>query len=956
MARDVDGLRIRKFAENAPAALKQTLEDAGIDRAAGLPASFSVDEFVQLPWWNAIWSEITALAVDLAIHGILEWSASQTPGYDRTAIVFGSNRRLYVATQAGGEAQNPVTDTSFAFWRPMLPAEFLEFASAQEVEAGSSTSELVTPRRLLEALFKASPNNRWRAAVDKFGLAIAASSADVAARRGSGYVRAQDLPRSVAIPNSSTTARGAIRTATQNEVNLAVASTPAITPETILIALRDSLIYSATTARRGTSERATQNEARAGSDGSRHMTPALTLDAIRNGANYRASRTRYGTVRLDALAGGGIGGPSDGKSANYTVVSSDDGKIIRVDANGANRTISLPNLSSTDNGYTVTVIKTDAGVHTITIDGNGADTINGAATAVLRVQYASVVLKWTGSLWLVIGEAGTLAPASAADIIARRGSGYVRADRLPALSAPVAAGGGIGGPSDGKSANYSVVSSDDGKIIRMDANGANRTVSLPNLSSTDNGYTVTVIKTDSGIHTITIDGNGSDTIIGSATVVLRRRYASVVLKWTGSLWLIIAEAGILAPASSSEVAGRRGSGYVRASDLPATPTVPIATTAARGISRRATATEADAGTATSPHMTPALVKRRIDAAGGVILATDPTGDTVALSDSMDKYRWIEFITGTDESDFSHGARVPRSKIVSPTGAGIFAIAVHPVLTTTPQTSVVSLFSVNTSNGALSAIGSPTSFSTVYQDAGLAQIGLRTIAWLITRNGGAQLFDVNASTGVFTAIGRASSVAGDVSGVGLTWNGTTLIGLVDGNNATRVYHINPSTGAATLQHSVAASGDVSALGLTWTGSLLLGLELRSTPRAARLLEISSSYNIMQQIGSTTTLDVLFAVGSGLLWDGRRLLAWIINARDSVAQLYTINSTTGVFTKIGTPRSIGSALPTVNRWTGSGLAAAQQGTIVLGPLLVSRVNAQSLRVTRNGAYVHQIIGHS
>lgn len=110
---------------------------------------------------------------------------------------------------------------------------------------------------------------------------------------------------------------------------------------------------------------------------------------------------------IDALAGKGVAGPRTGKSASYNVVAADNGKTVEVDATGGARTVNLPDLAGTDNGFTVTVIKTDSSANAVTVDGHGADTLNGAATYALQSQWESAILKWTGSRWIAIGGAST---------------------------------------------------------------------------------------------------------------------------------------------------------------------------------------------------------------------------------------------------------------------------------------------------------------------------------------------------------------------------------------------------------------------------------------------------------------------------------------------------------------------------------------------------------------------
>lgn len=101
------------------------------------------------------------------------------------------------------------------------------------------------------------------------------------------------------------------------------------------------------------------------------------------------------------------------------------------------------------------------------------------------------------------------------------------------------AAGGIIGETAVKAADYTVVAGDNGKTTEVNASAAARTVNLPDLGAGDDGFTHTVIKTDSSANAVTIDGNGSDTINGTATYVLEDQWESVILKWTGSAWLAI---------------------------------------------------------------------------------------------------------------------------------------------------------------------------------------------------------------------------------------------------------------------------------------------------------------------------------------------------------------------------------------------------------------------------------
>lgn len=73
-------------------------------------------------------------------------------------------------------------------------------------------------------------------------------------------------------------------------------------------------------------------------------------------------------------------------------------------------------------------------------------------------------------------------------------------------------------------------------ILLVDASGGARTVNLPAASG---GGRIVVKKTDSSANVVTIDGDGSETIDGSLTLVLGFQYDSVTLVSDGSDWWIV---------------------------------------------------------------------------------------------------------------------------------------------------------------------------------------------------------------------------------------------------------------------------------------------------------------------------------------------------------------------------------------------------------------------------------
>lgn len=63
-------------------------------------------------------------------------------------------------------------------------------------------------------------------------------------------------------------------------------------------------------------------------------------------------------------------------------------------------TVNLP--TAVGNKSLINVKKTDASTNTVTVDGYSTETIDGGATAVIRVRYASIALVSDGTNWSIV--------------------------------------------------------------------------------------------------------------------------------------------------------------------------------------------------------------------------------------------------------------------------------------------------------------------------------------------------------------------------------------------------------------------------------------------------------------------------------------------------------------------------------------------------------------------------
>lgn len=91
---------------------------------------------------------------------------------------------------------------------------------------------------------------------------------------------------------------------------------------------------------------------------------------------------------------------SDDVTTSETLSSST--QFVWVDATLGNVIVTLG--AATDNERTVhTIKKIDSSGHTVTIDANGTETIDGEQTIVLNLQYAYVTIVCDGTEWFIIG-------------------------------------------------------------------------------------------------------------------------------------------------------------------------------------------------------------------------------------------------------------------------------------------------------------------------------------------------------------------------------------------------------------------------------------------------------------------------------------------------------------------------------------------------------------------------
>jgi len=96
----------------------------------------------------------------------------------------------------------------------------------------------------------------------------------------------------------------------------------------------------------------------------------------------------------------GIETQSVSKTAAYTITAFDDFMVC--DATTAAFTVTLPPIANVIEGKEYNIKKIDSSTNIVTVAGDGAETIDGAATVAIGTQYESITIKKSGTNWWII--------------------------------------------------------------------------------------------------------------------------------------------------------------------------------------------------------------------------------------------------------------------------------------------------------------------------------------------------------------------------------------------------------------------------------------------------------------------------------------------------------------------------------------------------------------------------
>jgi hypothetical protein len=271
-------------------------------------------------------------------------------------------------------------------------------------------------------------------------------------------------------------------------------------------------------------------------------TAAANIAAIIDAPNQATAAANSAAAAAASAASGMYSAVQD-KSANYTVVASDAGDLIRVFTTSGAVTITLPTISTVGDGFKVAIVKWTSDANAVNVVRSSTNTINGTTSTSISSQFLSTIFiadletgQWFATntsinVDLATGVTGTLAVANggtgqstltANNVIIGNGTSAV-AFVAPGASGNVLTSNGTSWASSSGTARTDVAQSftaaqrgaisalTDGATITPDFAVANNfSVTLGGNRTLANPSNLTAGQ--SGIIVITQDGTGSRTL------------------------------------------------------------------------------------------------------------------------------------------------------------------------------------------------------------------------------------------------------------------------------------------------------------------------------------------------------------------------------------------------------------------------------------------------------------
>ena len=133
-----------------------------------------------------------------------------------------------------------------------------------------------------------------------------------------------------------------------------------------------------------------------------NASPVVKQSAVSTSQGIADALTAYGLLPASTISSGSSSLPNFSTvTTNTTLSISGTSQIVRGNTTSASVTTTLPTAVG-NSGYIIVLKRISDGTNTWIIDGNGSETIDGALTAVLTVQYESITIFSNGTNWEII--------------------------------------------------------------------------------------------------------------------------------------------------------------------------------------------------------------------------------------------------------------------------------------------------------------------------------------------------------------------------------------------------------------------------------------------------------------------------------------------------------------------------------------------------------------------------
>jgi YVTN family beta-propeller protein len=221
---------------------------------------------------------------------------------------------------------------------------------------------------------------------------------------------------------------------------------------------------------------------------------------------------------------------------------------------------------------------------------------------------------------------------------------------------------------------------------------------------------------------------------------------------------------------------------------------------------------------------------------------------------------------------------------------------------------VSMYTINTTTGALASIGQPVS-SQDFDANSVTVDPFGKFAYVanlgddFSSDGSIAMYTINATTGALTYKGAISgncpglcvplSVVVDPSGkFAYVPNGDGLV-----PNSVAIYTINATTGGLTSIGTIAAGDFAASLAMDPSGKFAYVVTASGTPGSAGKV---SMYTINATTGTLASIGTIAAgtAPGSMAVDPVGRFAYVANSGSNDVSMYTINATTGTLASIGT----------------------------------------------------------